>query len=323
MKKYISRNDLIYVAGHKGMAGSSIIRSFKSKGYNNIIYTDREELDLRDSEKVKSWFLFNNPKVVIIAAAKVGGIIANQNMPSQFIFDNLKIQINLIENAWKSGVKRLVFLGSSCIYPKLSKQPIKEEYLLSGKLEETNEPYAIAKIAGIKMCQALKKQYGFDAISIMPTNLYGPGDNYQKENSHVIPSLIRKFHSAKINNFESVTCWGTGEPLREFLHVDDLGSATLYLLENWLPNNLETQFINVGTGKDIRIKDLAEKISEIFNFKGKIIWDSSKPDGTYKKQLDISKINNLGWNSEISFDKGLRDTIDNYIKEFEAKNLRL
>ena len=321
-KKKFNLDDKIFVAGHNGMAGSSIIRSLNKKGYNKIIFTDKNQLDLRDTLKVKEWFNLNKPDVVIDAAAKVGGILANKNLPADFLFDNLKIQLNIIETAWENNVKRLLFLGSSCIYPKFAKQPIKEEYLLDGKLEKTNESYAIAKIAGIKMCSSLGEQYGFDAISAMPTNLYGPGDNYDLESSHVLPALIRRFYEAKINKKEEVVCWGSGEPLREFLHVDDLGDACVFLLENWYPSKDQPKFINVGTGIDISIKDLALRISKIINYSGNIIWDKNKPDGTLKKQLDISKMKNLGWESKISLQEGLERTIKDFINQLEKQNLR-
>ena len=256
-----------------------------------------------------------NPTVVIIAAAKVGGILANSLYPTQFLLDNLKIQNNLIENSWQTGVKRLLFLGSSCIYPKFAHQPINEESLLTGQLEETNQWYGIAKIAGIKLCDALRKQYNFDAISLMPTNLYGPGDNYHPQNSHVMASFIRKFYEASINSSPTVKCWGTGSPLREFLHVDDLGDAVVFALENWDPssknapkdeNNNKLTTLNVGTGKDISIKELALKISNLLNYKGKIIWDKSKPDGTPKKLLNIQKIQSLGWDPKISLSEGIK-----------------
>ncbi len=323
MDKLISKNDLIFVAGHKGMAGSSIIRSLRKKGYKKFIFADRKELDLRDYLKVMQWFNFNKPDVVIDAAAKVGGILANRNMPADFIFDNLKIQLNVIESAWKNDVKRLLFLGSSCIYPKFAKQPIKEEYLLNGTLEKTNESYAIAKIAGIKMCESLREQYGFDAICAMPTNLYGPGDSYNLENSHVLPALIRRFYEAKLNNKDNVLCWGSGNPLREFLHVDDLGDACVFLLENWYPKNEELKFINIGTGIDISIKDLANKVSKLIKYNGNIIWDKDKPDGTFKKQLDIVKIKKLGWKSRITLQEGLERTIKDFINELESQNLRI
>ena len=322
--KLINRDDLIFIAGHKGMVGSSIRRGLIKKGYKNLLFADRKELDLRKDLDVKKWFEINKPSVVIIAAAKVGGIFANSEYPTEFLLDNLKIQNNLIENSFIHDVKRLLFLGSSCIYPKLAKQPICEEELLNGYLENTNEPYALAKICGIKLCQSLRRQYSFDAISLMPTNLYGPGDNYHQKNSHVLPALISKFSEASLNNYESVTCWGSGNPMREFLHVDDLANACIFSLESWSPSNSNApcdvngdklNFLNVGTGKDISIKDLAFKIAKACNFKGRIIWDESKPDGTPRKLLNISRIKNLGWSAEIKLEDGIKSTLDIFKKD--------
>jgi GDP-L-fucose synthase len=250
--------------------------------------------------------------VVVLAAAKVGGILANSTYPADFLLDNLKIQTNVIETAWRSGVRRLLFLGSSCIYPRLAEQPIKEEALLTGPLEPTNEWYAIAKITGIKLCQALRKQYGFDAISLMPTNLYGPGDNYHPTNSHVMAAMIRRFHEAKEVNAPSVTCWGTGSPLREFLHVDDLGDACVTALGKWQPGIEELQHLNVGTGIDLSIRQLAEAVAEATGYMGEILWDASKPDGTPKKQLDVSRLAKLGWRARITLQEGLRNTVALY-----------
>ena len=331
MSKKILLNEKIFVAGATGMAGNAICRSLFRNGYGKInggqiLKPSRKELDLLDTNKVRQWFEINKPTIVIIAAAKVGGILANSTYPTQFLLDNLKIQNNLIENSWQTGVKRLLFLGSSCIYPKFAHQPINEESLLTGQLEETNQWYGIAKIAGIKLCDALRKQYNFDAISLMPTNLYGPGDNYHPKNSHVMASFIRKFHEACINSSPTVRCWGTGNPLREFLHVDDLGDAVVFALENWDPNtknapkdenNNKLTTLNVGTGKDISIKELAFKISGLLNYKGKIIWDKSKPDGTPKKLLNIQKIQYLGWNPKISLNEGIKNTIESYKFENE------
>ena len=329
MKKYISLSERIFIAGASGMVGSAIYRQLLKAGYGDIknqgiIFTpSRKELDLLDAESVKKWFAKNKPTIVILAAAKVGGIISNTNFPADFILENLKIQTNIIDTAWSSGSKRLLFLGSSCIYPKFAIQPIKEEYLLTSSLEPTNEWYAIAKIAGIKLCQSLRQQYDFDAISLMPTNLYGPGDNYHPTNSHVFASLISKFFIAKQNSLDEVVCWGSGSPLREFMHVDDLGRAVLFALENWNPkssnapfdkNNNPLSFINVGTGKDISILDLANKIAKIIDYKGKIIWDKNKPDGTPRKLLDIEKINSLGWYAKIDLDEGIRRTIKEFSK---------
>ncbi len=311
--RYIAKEKKIFIAGHNGMVGSAIARNLKNNGYLNLLTANRTDLDLRDSESVKKWYGINKPDVVVIAAGKVGGIIANSTFPTQFLLDNLKIQNNLIEGAWQNGVERLLFLGSSCIYPKFASQPIKEEYLLSDYLESTNQWYAIAKIAGIKLCEALNIQYGFDAISLMPTNLYGPGDYYNPEKSHVIPALISKFDSAAKNNLERVVCWGSGSSQREFLYVDDLADACKFVLENWKPQKEDIKYINVGTGNDMKIKKIAEKIAEKCGFKGEILWDTSKPDGTPKKQLDISKITSLGWEPKTSFDEGLDLTISNYI----------
>ena len=328
----IDFQDSIFVSGHLGMVGSSICRALKVNGYKNILKADRKNLDLRDEYAVKEWFKENKPSVVIIAAAKVGGIFANENYPADFILDNLKIQNNLIEQSWKNKVKRLLFLGSSCIYPKFSEQPIKEEYLMDGQLEETNKWYAIAKISGIKLCEALRKQYGFDAISLMPSNLYGPGDNYHFENSHVIPALIRKFYEAKTNNIDHVNCWGTGKPFREFLHVDDLADACIFTLEKWNPNasnspkyndGTNLNYLNVGPGKDQSIKSLAYEIAKLIKYEGSIKWDFNKKDGTQKKLLDVSRINSMGWHSKISIKEGLKMTIENFITNYHENNLRL
>tara|TARA_Y100001933_G_scaffold175223_1_gene173710 strand:+ start:612 stop:1589 length:978 start_codon:yes stop_codon:yes gene_type:complete len=309
------------VFGSNGMVGSAICRSLKKKGYKNIFSPIRKELNLLNSRDVDKWFHINNPDIVILCAAKVGGILANDKYPADFLLENLKIQTNVIEAAWKTGVKKFLFLGSSCIYPKFARQPIIEEELLSGYLEKTNQWYAIAKIAGIKLCESLNKQYNFNSICLMPTNLYGPGDNYHHTNSHVLASLIRRFYNAKIENKKEVICWGSGLPLREFLHVDDLGEASIFALENWDYNDQFSpkdkngdllNFLNVGTGKDISIKQLAEKIADLIGFSGKICWDLSKPDGTPKKQLDISRITKMGWCSKISLSEGLKTTIENY-----------
>jgi len=318
--RYLSKENKIFIAGHNGMVGSAIAKNLKNNGYFNLLTAKRTDLDLTDQLSVKKWYGINKPDVVVIAAAKVGGIIANSTLPTQFLLDNLKIQNNLIEGAWRHDVDRLLFLGSSCIYPKFASQPIKEESLLSDYLESTNQWYAIAKIAGIKLCEALNIQYGFDAISLMPTNLYGPGDYYHPEKSHVIPALISKFDRAAENNFESVVCWGSGSPLREFLYVDDLADACKFVLENWKPNKEEIKYLNVGTGNDIKIKKIAEKIAEKCGFKGEILWDASKPDGTPKKQLDISKITSMGWEPKTSFDQGLDLTISNY-RYLKNKNI--
>ena len=326
--KLINKQDSIFVAGHTGMVGNSIKNILIKNGYSNLYLPTRQELDLLDYESVKCWFQKNNPKVVILAAAKVGGIEANFRYPGDFILENLKIQTNVIDNSWKNNVERFLFLGSSCIYPKFAPQPIKEEYLLSGDLEITNESYAIAKIAGLKLCSALTKQYSFDTISLMPTNLYGPGDNYNLQNSHVLPAFINKFYNAKIKGEKQVRCWGSGQPKREFLHVDDLANASLFLLENFsfIKNkNLKDEsslFLNVGTGKDITIKDLAILVADKIGYKGEILWDTSKPDGTPRKLLDISRINHLGWKPLISLDDGIEQTIKFYIEDLKKKKVR-
>ena len=326
--KLISTDQKIVIFGSSGMVGNAIFRVLKKNGFLKILLPKRKDLNLLDSYAVKNWFRNFKPEIVIIAAAKVGGIYANKNYPADFILENLKIQTNIIETSWENNVKKLLFLGSSCIYPKFANQPIQEEELLKSYLEPTNEWYAIAKISGIKLCQALNIQYNFNAISLMPTNLYGPCDNYDSTNSHVIPSLIRRFYEAKIKGEESVSCWGSGTPLREFLHVDDLADACLFVLENWNINDdfslkdnkgNPLTYLNVGTGKDISIKELAFLIAKMVNFKGKICWDQSKPDGTPKKLLDISRIIEMGWEPKISLEDGLRNTIKLYEKENKFK----
>ena len=336
MKNNFTKRDKIFIAGASGMAGSSILRALKNKGYGsnknfeNILIPRRKDLNLLNFNEVNLWFKKNKPDIVIIAAAKVGGILANSSHPADFLLENIKIQTNIIESSYLFGVKRLIFLGSSCIYPKFALQPIKEESLLDGELESTNEWYAIAKIAGIKLCEALRIQKKFDAISLMPTNLYGPGDNYNLKTSHVLPALIRKFIDAKERDESSVTCWGTGSALREFMHVDDLGNAVVFILENWDPEiqrfnikeNKYLTYLNVGTGKDITIKELALKIAHIVDFRGEIIWDKSKPDGTPKKQLDISRIKSIGWEPKIELDRGIEKTISIYKQERRLNKLR-
>jgi GDP-L-fucose synthase len=312
MVPLITPADRIFVAGHRGMAGSAICRALQGAGYHQILTASRAELDLLNPLAVHGWFELMKPTVVVLAAAKVGGIEANNNYPADFLLDNLKIQTNVIETAWRAGVKRLLFLGSSCIYPKLAEQPIREEALLTGPLEPTNEWYAIAKITGIKLCAALRKQHGFDAISLMPTNLYGPGDNYHPTNSHVLPALIRRFHEAAEANAPSVTCWGSGTPLREFLHVDDLGEACVFALEHWRPGPEELQFLNVGTGVDLTIRELAEAVAAATGYQGEIRWDSSKPDGTPKKQLDVGRLAELGWQARIPLAEGLASTVADF-----------
>lgn len=298
----------IFVAGGSGMVGSSIIRALKKRNFENLIYPSSKELDLSNQEKVKIFFESTKIDYVFLAAARVGGILENTSKKGEFIYINSMIQNNVIHNAYKSGVKKLLFLGSSCIYPKISNIPIDENELLSGKLEPTNDAYAIAKIAGIKMCEAYKDQYGFNAIAIMPTNLYGPGDNFDPSSSHVIPGLIRKFSDAKMNKEPQVICWGTGSPRREFLYVDDLADAAIFMMENYEGK----QHINVGTGEDITIKELSEKIRDAVEFEGDIIWDATKPDGTKRKLLNSSMINNLGWKYSINLDMGLEKTLKWY-----------
>ena len=319
----ITPADRIFVAGHRGMAGSAICRALQRAGYNQILTASREQLDLLDGQAVQRWFAEHQPTVVVLAAAKVGGIQANSNYPADFLLDNLKIQTNVIETAWRSGVRRLLFLGSSCIYPKFAEQPMREEALLTGPLEPTNEWYAIAKITGIKLCEALRKQHGFDAISLMPTNLYGPGDNYHPTNSHVLPALIRRFHEAAQANEQTVTCWGTGMPLREFLHVDDLGEACVFALEQWQPGPDELQFLNVGTGVDLSIRQLAESVADATGFRGEITWDTSKPDGTPKKQLDVSRLAALGWQARIPLAEGLVSTVAAFREQLRENLVRL
>ena len=321
----LKKDDKIFVAGSKGMVGSAICRLLIKNGYsrkkNNLLTTSRLNLDLTNIFEVEKWFEINKPEVVIIAAAKVGGIMANMTKPVDFLLENLKIQNNLIEASWKFGVKRLVFLGSSCIYPKFSKQPIKESYLLNDNLESSNQWYAIAKIAGLKLCEAYKKQYSFDTISMMPTNLYGPNDNYDLNQGHVMAALIRKFYEAKINKKNQVFCWGSGKPLREFLYVDDFAEACFHLLKYWYPNEKNSpldeggkplNWINVGCDFEISVKDLANKISKIIEFEGEIIWDKDKPDGTLRKKLDSYYINKLGWKAKINLEEGIKRSIESY-----------
>jgi GDP-L-fucose synthase len=304
----------IYIAGHNGMVGSAIKRRLEEDGYTNLIVRTSKELDLRNQEAVFSFFATNKPEYVFLAAAKVGGIVANNSFRAEFIYDNLSIQNNIIHASYLNNVKKLLFLGSSCIYPKMAPQPLKEEYLLSGFLEPTNEPYAIAKIAGIKMCEAYRSQYNCDFISAMPTNLYGPNDNYDLQNSHVLPAMIRKFHEAKVNNMPVVNLWGSGSPMREFLHVDDLANACLYLMENYT----DPEFINVGTGTDITIKELAELVKSIVGFEGDINWDASKPDGTPRKLMDVSKLHNLGWQHKISLKDGIQLAYQDFLKNYSS-----
>lgn len=290
----------IFIAGHNGMVGSAILRNLQDKGFSNFVLKSSKELDLRDAKAVADFFEEEKPEFVFLAAAKVGGIVANNTYRADFLYENLMIQNNVIHEAYKNKVEKLLFLGSSCIYPKLAPQPLKEEYLLTGILEPTNEPYAIAKIAGIKMCDAYRSQYGCNFISVMPTNLYGPNDNYDLQNSHVLPAMIRKFHEAKLNG-TSVELWGTGSPKREFLHADDMAEACVFLMENYN----EPGLVNIGTGEDLSIKELAEMIQKITKFEGEIIWDHTKPDGTPRKLMDVSKLHQLGWKHKIALEEGI------------------
>jgi len=330
--------DRIFVAGHRGMAGSAICRALRRRGFadpsqgGNLLLASRQELDLLDPGAVAAWMAQQRPDVVVLAAAKVGGIQANNTQPADFLLDNLKIQNHVIESAWRNGVRRLLFLGSSCIYPKFAVQPIREEALLTGPLEPTNEWYAIAKITGIKLCAALRRQHGFDAISLMPTNLYGPGDNYHPTNSHVLPALIRRFHEATERGDSSVTCWGTGTPLREFLHADDLGEACVFALEQWDPDaeagprddaGQPLSHLNVGTGIDLTIRELAEAVAQATGFRGEILWDASKPDGTPKKQLDVSRLASLGWQARIPLAEGLTGTVALFREQLQQELVRL
>lgn len=306
----MKKEDKIYVAGHTGMVGSAIVRRLQKDGYNNLLVASSKDLDLKDSIQVDEFYRFNQPDYVFLAAAKVGGIHSNNIYRAEFIYDNLMIQNNIIHNAYKYNVKKLLFLGSSCIYPRDCPQPIKEEYLLTGPLEQTNEPYALAKIAGLKMCENYKRQYGCNFISAMPTNIFGPNDNYDLENSHVFAAFIRKFLEAKQNHDPEVPIWGSGKPKREFLHADDLADASLFLMQNY--DGLK--WVNVGTGKDISIAELAEIMADAIDYKGVLKYDSSKPDGTILKRLDTSFINSLGWSPKISLKEGIKATFDHVIK---------
>jgi GDP-L-fucose synthase len=297
----LEKNAKIFVAGHRGMVGSAILRKLEKEGYNNLITRSSKELDLRNQQAVADFFAAEKPDYVFLAAAKVGGIVANNTYRADFLYENLAIQNNVIHSAYVNGVRKLMFLGSSCIYPKLAPQPLKEEYLLTGPLEPTNEPYAIAKIAGIKLCDAYRDQYGCNFISVMPTNLYGYNDNYHPENSHVLPALIRKFHEAKSKGEQTVTIWGSGSPKREFLFADDLADACYFLMETYNEPNL----INIGTGEDLSIKELALLIKEVIGFEGELVFDSSKPDGTPRKLMDVSKLHCLGWKHQIELKQGI------------------
>lgn len=299
----------IYVAGHRGMVGSAIVRALEKQGYTNIIKRTSKELDLRRQDKVEEFFVTEKPDYVFLAAAKVGGILANSEAPADFMYDNMILEMNVIHSAFQNNVKKLMFLGSSCIYPRMAPQPMKESCLLTSELEKTNEAYALAKISGLKYCEYLNKQYGTDYISVMPTNLYGPNDNYHPEHSHVLPALIRRFHEAKINNLDKVVIWGTGKPLREFLYVDDLADACVFLMNTYSGN----ETINLGTGKELTIKELAELVKKIVGFKGEITFDPSKPDGTPRKLLDVSKLEKLGWHYKTELEDGIKLAYDDFL----------
>lgn len=313
----MNKNDLIYVAGHNGLVGSAICRQLIKEDYRNIITADKNELDLTQQSSTLHFFEKNKPEIVFLSAAKVGGILANSTFPAEFIYQNTMIESNIIHSSYLTGVKKLMFLGSSCIYPKFAEQPITENSLLSGKLEPTNEPYALAKILGIKMCESYHSQYGVNFISAMPTNLYGINDNFDRLNSHVIPALIRKIHEAKINRENEISLWGTGEPLREFLFADDLAKALIFLMQNYD----EPEIVNIGTGKDIKISELASMIKDIVGYEGKIVWDTSKPDGTMKKQLSVEKLNKLGWKYSVSLREGLEITYKWFLEHFDIPKI--
>ena len=306
----MEKESKIYVAGHRGMVGSAIVRKLTSLGYTNLLTRTSTELDLRNQQQVADFFDVEKPEFVFLAAAKVGGIVANNTYRADFLYENLAIQNNIIHGSYLNKVKKLMFLGSSCIYPKLAPQPLKESYLLSGYLEQTNEPYAIAKIAGIKMCEAYRAQYGCNFISVMPTNLYGTNDNYDLVNSHVLPAMIRKFHEAKDKGASEMTLWGTGSPMREFLHADDLAEACLFLMENYN----DSELVNIGTGEDVTINNLAALVKQIVGFQGEIIWDTSKPDGTPRKLMDVSKLHGLGWHHKIALEDGIKLAYQDFLK---------
>ncbi|GJQ60284.1 MAG: GDP-L-fucose synthase [Candidatus Scalindua sp. AMX11] len=308
----MNKSSKIYVAGHKGLVGSAIMRKLQLEGYTNLIIRSKNDLDLTRQSDVEGFFAKERPEYVFLAAAKVGGIVANNTYPAEFIYSNLIIQTNIIHASYKYNIKKLLFLGSSCIYPKFAPQPMKEEYLLTGALEATNEPYAVAKIAGLKMCQSYNRQYGSNFISVMPTNLYGPNDNFDLNNSHVLPALIRKFYEAKLETQQSVTLWGTGSPCREFLFADDLANACLFLMLSYDENEI----VNIGTGKDITIEEVAGIIKDVIGYKGEVLWDDTKPDGTPRKLLDVTKINELGWQARTSLEEGIKKTYTWYAETY-------
>ena len=316
----LKKSTKIYIAGHRGMVGSAVWRALESKGYSNLIGKNSAELDLRNQQAVLDFYVTEKPEVVIDAAAKVGGILANNDFPYQFLMENLQIQNNLIDGAYKASIEKFIFLGSSCIYPKFAQQPLKEEYLLTDSLEPTNEWYAIAKITGVKACQAIRKQYNKDYVSLMPTNLYGSFDNFDLKSSHVLPAMLRKFHEAKINNHSDVTLWGSGTPMREFLFVDDMAAAVVYALENNLPEHL----YNIGTGKDITIKELAETIQKVIGHQGNILWDANKPDGTPRKLMDVSKMKEIGWEYSTELEEGIQKTYHWFLDNIDTiKEIKL
>ncbi|MGV3560012.1 GDP-L-fucose synthase [Larkinella arboricola] len=303
----------IYVAGHRGMVGSAIVRKLKAEGFENLLVRKSSELDLRNQAAVEDFFATEKPDYVFLAAAKVGGIVANNTYRAEFLYDNLLIEANIIHQAYRMGVKKLLFLGSSCIYPKLAPQPLKEEYLLSGFLEATNEPYAIAKITGIKLCESYRRQYGCNFISAMPTNLYGPNDNYDLQSSHVLPALIRKFHEAKMNDQPSVEVWGTGSPRREFLHADDLADACFFLMENYN----DELFVNIGTGVDVTIRELVDQVRQVVGYEGEVRWNTDKPDGTPRKLMDVSRLHTMGWQHRTELRDGLEMTYQDFLANEE------
>ena len=305
----MEKNGKIYVAGHRGMVGSAIVRALEKNGYHNIVTKTHKELDLTRQDAVEAFFEKEKPDYVFLAAAKVGGIVANNEAPADFMYDNMILEMNVINSAFKNNVKKLMFLGSSCIYPRMCPQPIKEEYLLTGSLEQTNEAYALSKISGLKYCEYLNRQYHTDYISVMPTNLYGPNDNYHPTHSHVLPALIRRFHEAKVSNLPYVTCWGTGKPLREFLYVDDLADACVFLMNNYSGD----ETVNLGTGKELTIKELTELVAKVIGYTGEIRWDASKPDGTPRKLLDVSKLESLGWHYKTELEEGIRLSYQDFL----------
>lgn len=315
----MDKHSRIFVAGHNGLVGSAILRRLREQGFQEILLRSRAELELTDRAAVDSFFEAERPEYVFLAAAKVGGILANVTYPADFIRNNLSIQLNVVDAAWRNSVRKLAFLGSSCIYPKFAPQPIKEEYLLTGPLEPTNEPYAVAKIAGIELCQAYTKQYGFDAISLMPTNLYGPGDSFDLQNSHVLPALIRKLHEAQAHGDPQVVVWGSGTARREFMHVDDFASAAVFLMKHYD----SPEIVNVGTGEDVTIQELAELVARCVGFSGELVFDRSKPDGTPRKLLDVSRLNALGWRHSISLEQGIRSTYAWYLNNIDSARLEL